>query len=268
MILIIGKTVPGNPTTARPSEAPAPQANVRVESSAPPAGQSVISGPAKIEETPLKERVDIGSVGSFGYPIEFSRITLYSRLKEKETVNITGWKIKSNKSEAIIPQAVEIYEPAGFAPVGDIILKPDNYVEIYSSISPLNRNFRLNKCIGYLEGIYNFQNSLPKNCPSLSRSDIRYLSSQCQSYIDSLSPCQIPEVNFYNSLAGTDEGNACRSFLQNINYGSCFQSHQNDVDFLSNIWMVWLNQQQILDQRHDYLRLYDRAGNLIDEYSY
>ena len=268
MILLVGRLPQINQTVQGPSETPAPQANVRVESSAPPAGQSVISGPAKIEETPLSERVYIGSAGSFGYPREYSRIVLYARLKENERVNITGWKIKSNKNEAIIPQAVEIYEPAGFAPVGDIILKPNNYVEIYSSVSPLNRNFRLNKCIGFLEGTYNFQNSLPKNCPSFSRSDIRYLSSQCQSYVDSLGSCQTPEVNFYNSLPGTNEGNACRTFLQNINYGSCFQSHQGDADFLSNEWMVWLGQEQILDSRHDYLRLYDRAGNLIDEYSY
>ena len=182
IIALVGRLPQTNQTVQGPSETPAPQANVRVDSSAPPASQSVISGPAKIEETPLSERVYIGSAGSFGYPREYSRIVLYARLKENERVNITGWKIKSNKNEAIIPQAVEIYEPSGFAPAGDIILKPNNYAEIYSFISPLNRNFRLNKCLGYLEGIYNFQPIyFPKNCPSFSRSDIRYLSSQCQS---------------------------------------------------------------------------------------
>ena len=68
---------------------------------------------------------------------------------------------------------------------------------------------------------------------------------------------------------GTDEGNACRAFLQKIGYGSCFRSHREDADFLSNNWIVWLEPQTLnLNSQHDYLRLYDKDGNLVSEYNY
>lgn len=273
LILFIGKTAPGGPIANRPSEITAPQANVKLDS-----GQSSFSAGSRsgagsvISNTPQSEakKVYISSASFFGYPEEYFRITLYSRLQEKETVNITGWKIKSNKSEIIIPQAVEIYNPDGSTQASDIILKPGNYVELYSLTSPLNRNLRLNKCIGYLGEIYNFQPIyLSQSCPSFSGSEIRQLSGQCQSYLLSLSACKTPDVNFYNNLPGTDEGNACRAFLQNIGYGSCFRGHRQDADFLSGNWIIWLETQTLnLDARHDYLRLYDRKGNLISEYSY
>lgn len=269
IISIIGKTIPGNPTTARPSETTVPQTNVK-QYSAPAAGGTSISNPPKSEATPLSKRVYISSASLSGYPQTYSRITLYSSLKEGETVDITGWKIKSNKSETIIPKAVEIYDPSGFTPTSDIILKPGNYVELYSLTSPLSKNLRLNKCIGYLGEIYNFQPIyLPQNCPTFSSSETRQLSGQCQSYIWSLGYCRTPAANFYNALPGSGEGNVCREFLQTIGYNSCFRSHKGDADFLSNSWIVWLGQQNInLDSQHDYLRLYDTKGNLISEYSY
>ena len=134
----------------------------------------------------------------------------------------------------------------------------------------MNRNLRLNKCIGYLGEIYNFQPIyLPSNCPTFSSSEIKQLSGQCQSYIWSLGYCKTPDASFYNTLPGSDAGNACREFLNNIGYGGCFRSHRGDADFLSNSWIVWLGQQDInLDSQHDYLRLYDTKGNLISEYNY
>lgn len=273
LILVIGRTSPWTPTAQRPSETPVSQQNVKIgsgQSSVPSTGGTgtTISNPPKSEGTPLSEKVYISFVSFSGYPNEYSRITLYGRLREGETLDITGWRIKSNKREIVIPKAVEIYNPDGSTPATDIILKPNNYVELYSLTSPLSRNLRPNKCMGYLTEIYNSQSFyFPKNCPSFPRSEIRYLSGQCQSYIQSLAPCQTPDINFYNTLPGTDEGNACRAFLQNINYGNCFRNHQNDADFLSDFWLVWLNE-QILNSQHDYLRLYDKEGNLISEYSY
>lgn len=277
-IPIIWKTAPSNnPLSSKPSETAAPQARTRTsppQYSAPVAGKNgggtAISQSPQFQATPLSQRVYIGSAYVSGYPRQYSRITLYSRLKEGETVDITGWKIKSNKSEITIVKAIEIYDPGGFAAEGDIILKPNNYVELYGLTSPLNKNLRLNKCFGYLQNIYDFQPIyLPNNCPYVSRDDIKQLSGQCQNYIYSLGSCQLPDNYFYNSLPGTDEGNDCRVFLNNIGYGSCFRSHRQDQDFLSNNWIVWLDRQNInLDPLHDYLRLYDSKGNLISEYNY
>ena len=278
VISMIWKTAPtNNPLSSKPSETAAPQTNLQTNSgqySAPAAINGgdgvVISQSPQSQATPLSQRVYIGSANVSGYPQQYSRVTLYSRLKEGETVDITGWKIKSNKSEITIAKAIETYNPSGFGAEGDIVLKPNNYVDLYGLVSPLNKNLRLNKCFGYLQNIYNFQPIyLPNNCPYVSRDDIKQLSGQCQNYIYSLGSCQLPDAYFYNSLPGTDEGNECRAFLNNIGYGNCFRGHEGDADFLSDNWIIWLGQQNLnLDSRHDYLRLYDASGNLISEYSY
>ncbi|MEK7555639.1 MAG: hypothetical protein AAB516_02365 [Patescibacteria group bacterium] len=197
----------------------------------------------------------------------YSTIRLSSGISGEEIINITGWKIKSNRKEIIIPQAVGIYSPLNWEPETDIILSKGNYVYIYSNKSAFNRNLRLNKCVGFLENIYDFIPSLPQNCPSISRSEYNYLSGECQSYILSLRGCELPKVSFSNSLPGTSEGNACREFLNTISHGSCFKKYRNDSDFFSNEWRVWINA-DILDSQHDRILLYDKIGLLVDEYSY
>lgn len=265
---LISKSIPSSSLSQpRPSENVVSPTNTNVSlnlgSPAP-----VISQPQS-QATPLKNRVAITSANVFSYPQEYSRITLSSRLQQGETVNITGWKLKSNRGEIIIPQAIEVYEPGGFSASNNIILKPNNSVDLYSLTSPLNRNLRLNKCIGYLQKTYNFLPIyLPQNCPYISRDDVRQYSGECQNYVMSLGTCQYPDDGFYNTLPGTNEGNDCRSFLQTIGYGSCFRSHQQDSDFLSNNWIVWLNNSQILNSQHDYLRLYNEQGELVSEYNY
>ena len=224
------------------------------------------SGLTREQLSPYFKKVKISSAYTSSWSTAPSQINLFSSLKG-ETINITGWKIKSNRREIIIPQAVNIYEPSGFSPQEDIIVSENNSINIYSNKSSLNRNLRLNKCIGYLEENYDFNPSLPQNCPSIPRSEITYLSGECQSYILSLWGCKLPEVSFYNTLLGSDEGNACRAFLNTISHGSCFQKYRYGFDFLSNEWRIWIDQ-DILDPQHDRIRLFDKNGLLVDEYIY
>lgn len=220
--------------------------------------------------SPYFKKVRISSVSpSWNWQANssYSTIRLSSGLSGSETINITGWKIKSNRREIIIPQAIGVYSPLVWEAEKDIVLSRGNYVYIYSNKSALGKNLRLNKCIGFLENIYDFIPSLPQNCPSISRSEYSNLSGQCQSYIMSLRGCELPKVSFYNSLPGTSEGNACREFLNTISHGSCFKKYRNDTDFLSNEWRIWVNT-DILDSQHDRILLYDKTGLLVDEYSY
>jgi len=147
------------------------------------------------------------------------------------------------------------------------VVSGNNYVNIYSGFSPINRNLRLNKCTGYLENNFTFNPSLPQDCPSISRSEISYLSGQCQSYLLSLWGCKLPDYSFYNLLPGNDDGNNCRNFLNNINYTSCLQKHRSEADFMSNEWRVWINE-NILDSQHDRVLLFDTQGQLVDQYTY
>ena len=229
---------------------------------------SIPVGYTRAQLSPYFQKIRISSAyySSFsGYP---SQIQLYSSLPKDANVNITGWKIKSNNGrEIIIPQAVNLYDLSGFLFDSNIILSSNGYVSIYGNMSVINRNLRLNKCIGYLENDYDFIPQLPRNCPMPSRSETQYLSGQCQSYVYSLGNCQLPDVSFYNSLPGNDDGNACRVFLSNINYYSCIKEHRNDLDFYLNDWRVWINK-NILDTQHDAVKLFDNEGLFVDQYVY
>jgi hypothetical protein len=251
---------------------PAPPASVPITPTSPTTPtptttQYLPQGFIREPLSPYFKKVKISSVSPRSWGSYPSEITLYfSSFQKGETINITGWKIKSNRSFTVIPQAVSVYEPSGFASETDIVLAGSHRVKIYSGAAPFQKNLRLNKCLGYLQNTYRFNPSLPRNCPSISRSEIGHLSGYCQSYILSLGSCRLPDTNFYNSLPG-DEGNACRDFLNKISYGFCFQKHRFDNDFLSNEWRVWIGQ-NILDLQHDKIHLFDKQGLLVDEYSY
>jgi len=222
--------------------------------------------------SPYFKKIKISSVSFYSADNSLFTIQLYSDLKKEEKINITGWRIKSNQGEVVIPQAVNIYEPLGASPPQNIILsKNSNVINLYSNQSSINKNLRLNKCIGYLQNNYFFEPALPQTCPSISRSKLSGLSSQCQNYIQSLPACKMPERSFYDSLSPVGDDLSCRKFLDTLNYQGCFQEHHLDSDFLFNEWWIWLNvesYQRFLDRQHDRLLLFDSQGLLVDEYSY
>ncbi len=101
------------------------------------------------------------------------------------------------------------------------------------------------------------------NCPSVSRSEISSFTGLCQDYILSLGSCRLPSPNVL--LPYFDE--ACKTFLNNLNYSGCFQKYRSDKDFLGREWRVWSGT-KFLDDRHDQLLLFDNKGLLVDDYSY
>lgn len=225
------------------------------------------SGFSREQLSPYFGKINIFASYAYSY-INPSEIKISSNLSNNKKVNISDWQIKTNHGEIIIPQAINVYDPSGFSPQEDIILSTNNYVNIYLSTNPINKNFRLNKCMGYLQNTYIFNPPLPQNCPSPSRSEISYLSGKCQSYIISLWGCKVPEDPFYYSVSGSNaEDIACHAFLGTINQNGCFQKHRWDDDFLSNEWRIWIRQ-HILDSQHDRVWLLDKNRLLVDEYIY
>ncbi len=195
-------------------------------------------------------------------------IRLKTRLKEGETVNITGWQIVTNDGSVYLPQAVGFYKIGGTNVETDLVLERGNYVEVSFVKSPIKKNFRLNMCTGYLDDRYEFYRSIPENCPILERDEYKHLSGECQNYIRSLGRCELSDPNVTNPFRG-EKGNECRLFINDrVNVTECYESSQDDPRFFSDEWRVWLDWQSIVDSLHDYIRLFNRDGLLIDEYSY
>ena len=99
-----------------------------------------------------------GSYSSYG------QITLSSYgLSASDTVDITGWQIKTNRGGEYIPQAIDLYDPSGLTAPTDIQLSQGQYVYLYSSSGPFN--LRLNECIGYIANSNKFTPAIPNELP-------------------------------------------------------------------------------------------------------
>lgn len=186
-------------------------------------------------------------------------------LSPSGTIDITGWQIKTNRSGEYVPQAIGLYDPSGLSAPTDILLGQGQYVYLYSSSGPFN--LRLNKCIGYVGNTNKTTPALPENCPYVDQAAVSRFgfTGACESYVYSLGPCQVPDMN---SMRIPANDYACRDYLENdFNYKACFLAHVGDADFLSNQWWVWMGGSP-LDPYHDVVNLLDRNGLLVDQYSY
>ncbi len=180
-----------------------------------------------------------------------------------QPVDVTGWHIISKSGNSFtIPQAQPLYSFNGAQ--SDIMLSPGQTLRIFSG-SPIIGNFRMNKCMGYIQDRTSFTPSLPMTCPTTDPSATVDFSSQCQDYIASLNACQNPSAN--PPVPPTDD--KCFAFLQTLNYNGCVTAHQQDTDFYSNEWWAWVdNKMNNFDPTHDKIQLIDPSGNVADEYTY
>ena len=185
------------------------------------------------------------------------------------SLNITNWKFRSNKGEVFIPQGIAYFNTLSLPPQSDIMLNAGDYVNVYSTKSIVGVNFKINKCMGYLQDIvYRFDPAVWTSCPSLyDRNEITSFSGRCQSYIMSIGGCQVPDPAVVSSFTGDNDG-SCRDVLNRIHYRTCYETHVYDSDFLSQEWRVWLDKPIPMDIEHDRILLFDRQGLLVHEYLY
>jgi len=197
-----------------------------------------------------------------------ARVVLRTNLAEGESVDITSWMIRTNKRRLFIPEAVRVYRVGGSNSEGHIVLDKGNYVILYAGgSSPVGRNFRVNACTGYLNNRYEFEASLPNDCPLPERDSYKHLAGWCQDYIRSMERCGLPDANETNEWRG-DDGNACRSFVYDFfNVDNCYRSF-SESELLSDEWRVWVGAEYVFDRRHDWVKLVNKEGRVIDDYVY
>ena len=216
--------------------------------------------------SPYFRKVRIGSYTSIT-PNYYGQISMYAYIDSDKLINITGWVLKTNKgNQLVIPKGVEVYSPFGFQTPRDILVKSGDNITVYSKTNPTGVNFRLNKCLGYLEDVFDFTPPLYTNCPYIDRSEIIRFTGKCQDYILSLRSCQIPDSNPSVTL----DDYACRDYLSKLNYRGCFERYRADRDFFRSEWRISVEPRLFLesDARHDRILLFDQKGLLVDEYSY
>ncbi|KKS44597.1 MAG: hypothetical protein UV48_C0017G0022 [Candidatus Azambacteria bacterium GW2011_GWA2_42_9] len=178
------------------------------------------------------------------------------------SVNITGWKIKSEKKgETIIGKGYAL--PQVDAALSDILLSSGESAKIIVGKGPLAGNFRINNCFGWLGSVYGIDYSM-NYCPRVELGDLTGLDSACQDLILSVSSCRIPSEDVLNR-----QSNQCRIWVEkNLNYNTCVNNRRQDSDFFKG-WQIYTgNDNPIFDSLHDNVKLYDKSGILIDSYEY
>lgn len=194
---------------------------------------------------------------------EYARIANYSAA----SVNITGLIVKNRKNEIFyMPKGNEFLTLGNSDFLKDIILEPNKNAIVSSGFSPVGKNYRLNKCTGYLNSFYNLSSKFPEECPKPTDQDLVAFGKSCRDYINALPPCAPPNVA---DLRVTFD-DQCRNYLTStFNYSSCVARYQYDPDFLKNDWYIFLNRSSgFWDDSHDEARLLDKGGSLMDSYSY
>lgn len=237
---------------------------------------SPVQTPVQINENKEKENTEVKTISPYFGKVRISGIrnkssyspslvTLSYSLNQNEKINITNWRIRGRPREIIIPKAIKKYQ-SSIEP-DDIII--DSYGTIYliSDSNPLgmNKNFQLNKCLGYLASYYSFYPSFYTWCPRPSLEEISHLNPDCQEFILHLSGCEIPN---YSSNFKVVTDSECVSYLNaHFNYAGCFRKYNKDEDFLKNIWYLYISS-DIAHPLHDTIYLSDQNGLLVDKYIY
>ncbi|MEK7587061.1 MAG: hypothetical protein AAB453_04295 [Patescibacteria group bacterium] len=223
-------------------------------------------------------------------------ITLQANYRDRNSapINLSGWYLKNGKDQRFtVPNyprnknaVAGISDFVAIPLVGNapIILPDSGEVvvttgKVYSGNSlPINDNFRVNKCSGYLEDLknYNFYPALNTRCPNPEdEPGVNALDRECRDFVESYSSCRTPEfkkVDGDNYVDGRqiDLSRQCRDFMdERFNYNTCITRHSGDEDFFEDEWRVFLGRRwELWAEEDEVITLYDNFGKLVDELKY
>ncbi len=232
-----------------------------------------------IDPTPAKRTFKINTSSYFGKVTisnaraesssRSSSITLTVSLEEGEKINITGWEIRGRKGGFTIPSGIEKYTPY-YNPIPDEDIVIDRSGKIYLSgdSNPLGngRNFRSNKCLGYLTNYRDFPIAISKNCPKPEKEELSYLEPCCQKFILDLGRCEMPE--YWENSRISDDSECVTYINENLNYAGCYRKYSKDEDFLGDDWHIYMNKNFVVSDDCDTLYLRDQNGLIVDIYDY
>ncbi len=199
-----------------------------------------------------------------------SLITITAQIKKQEEINFTDWEIKGKRGKFTIPQGIKYYHSLfGNTPRDNIVVKPGDVIYISSGINPFGKgkNFKPNKCFGYLSKFYYFPISVPTGrCPGPKKEELSSLSACCEEFILDLKTCEIPSYSQNLKIATDSE---CTTYLnENFNYNGCFRNFSKDKNFLKNNWHIYPGKNIVASEERDILYLRDQNGLFVDKHSY
>lgn len=183
-------------------------------------------------------------------------------------IDISGWSLQSalTGARAYIPLGASFFVLGQLNAQTGIELAPGGIAVVTTGVSPVGTSFRENECSGYLEQLQEFTPPIETQCPSPG--DVTAQAAQygqsCADYVSSIPFCTFPQQ------VPSDLSLQCQDFIQTtFSYNGCVAQNQNDEDFASDDWRVYLDASHELWQNdHDTIRLLDSEGETVAVTSY
>jgi len=185
----------------------------------------------------------------------------------RESIKITGWRIKSFEAETVIPAGTYFVDPYFSRVESDIILTPGETAFIHAQNSPLGLGaFKPNRCFGYLSRLYKLDFSSGLSCPYSRREVLFQLKRQfnfsdtCLDLIRN-SGCFLPSPS---SLRRIQTDYACTKFInEEFNYHGCYNRLRSEPDFLLRGWSIYIPVHRFHNPRYSEIRLYDQQNLIV-----
>ncbi len=234
----------------------------------------------KVDKTrsPYFDKVSMSYVSSLNNPNPSSEfISLYTNLEAGEKVNVTGWRLESERSgnSVKIGQASVLPYP-NTKNYEDVVLKQGDIVYLVKGFSPVGISFRTNKCSGFFAEDRAFYPSLQRACPSPSKESLPRFSNnldqddECRTLIERIPACTTPATSINFTKLSDTLPQSCKDYLKTkINYNTCLATHFNDSDFALREWYVYLNIfGPLWRDKYEKITLYDNSGLVVSSFSY
>lgn len=210
-----------------------------------------------------------GIHGVKGSTAEKEYIFLRANAKNSAPLLATGLRLQNKAGFAVtLPEAVSVPRFGQVNEKAPVFLAPGEQVYVTTGNSPVGMSFRVNRCSGYLEQFRDFSPALPQSCPSpLEGVDkaTEGISDECARFINRIPRCTVVIEPLPDELP-----QSCRDFiLKKIGHNSCVAAHQNDSNFSTGEWRLFLGlDRDLWNNEHDIIRLTDQYGNYFDSVSY
>ena len=216
--------------------------------------------------SPYYGQVTMSGSGLTSTDANKEKLTLAS--KSAEPIYLRGWSVGSEKYKTsfLLPDsAFEIPDQPYYQYENELFITSKRKIIIFSGASPMGVNFRLNKCVGYLDAYYKFDPVLPNLCVKPTAAEMDGLNAYCKKVIgSSVASCKEPDLNDVMIDA------ECRDFMkERLSYSKCVENNNAFYDFLLDEWRVYLRRSaEIWPNEKDAILLRDQDGLLVARMKY
>lgn len=186
-----------------------------------------------------------------------------------EPITVSGWKLVSTATnkEVTLPDAAQLPNLGRVSDTDPVFLHPGHEVIVTTGRSPVGVSFNENRCTGYFEERQNFTPSLAFACPSGGEEFSRYYDDEddaCEMFARGINRCET-ETDVPSELSSS-----CEAFVDEyMNYSGCVEAHEQEVDFYSGTWRLFLGKSdELWKKSNETILLVDSTGKTVDALSY